>query len=70
MDFRLAARALEGHDFYEGVRAALIDKDGNPRWSPGRLEDVTEAMVDACFASLGADELSLPSREDMQAMRA
>jgi enoyl-CoA hydratase len=69
VDYRLACRALEGHDFYEGVRAALIDKDGNPRWQPARLEDVSEEMVDACFASLGAGELNLATRSDMQELR-
>ena len=34
VDYRLACRFLDGHDFYEGVRAALIDKDGKPRWQP------------------------------------
>lgn len=70
-DQRLAARILAaGGDFYEGVRAALIDKDGAPRWSPARLEDVSEAMLDDYFAPLGAEELVLPTREEMQAARA
>lgn len=70
-DYRLACRFLEANgDFYEGVRAALIDKDGSPRWSPARLEDVSEAMLDAYFAPLGTDELVLPTREEMQAARA
>ncbi len=70
VDYRLACRALEGHDFYEGVRAALIDKDGNPDWQPACLEDVTQEMVDACFASLGTGELNLATRRDMQEQRA
>jgi len=69
LDYRLACRLLEGHDFEEGVRAALIDKDGKPRWQPDRLEDVTSAMVDEVFAPMGADELDLPTREQMQAAR-
>jgi enoyl-CoA hydratase len=69
LDCRLACRLLEGHDFAEGVRAALIDKDGRPRWQPGRLEDITSAMVDEVFAPMGADELILPTREQMQAAR-
>ncbi len=75
VDYRLAVRMLEGDgagggDFYEGVRAQLIDKDGAPRWTPQRLEDVSEAMLDAYFAPLGARELVLPTREEMQALRA
>jgi len=70
IDYRLACRALAGHDFYEGVRAALIDKDGKPGWKPARLEDVTEDMVEACFASLGSGELDLPTRSQMQELRA
>lgn len=58
-DFRLVCRFLEGEDFYEGVRAFLVDRDRAPRWRPGRLEDVTEAMVDRHFAALGSDELEL-----------
>jgi enoyl-CoA hydratase len=68
-DFRLGCRCLEGHDFYGGVRAALIDRDQAPKWRPDRLEDVSAAMVDAYFAPLGPDELELPSRAEMQAVR-
>ena len=64
-DFRLACRFLEGEDFYEGVRAFLVDRDRTPRWQPGRLEDVTEAMVDRYFAPLGAGRASAgPRRAD------
>jgi enoyl-CoA hydratase len=44
-------------DFREGVRAAVIDKDRNPRWSPPGIEDVTPEMVAPYFAEIGADEL-------------
>ncbi len=69
VDYRLACRFLDGHDFYEGVRAALIDKDGKPKWQPARLEDVTPAMVEDYFVPMGADELALPTRPEMQAAR-
>lgn len=69
VDYRLACRFLDGHDFYEGVRAALIDKDGKPKWQPDRLEDVSAAMLDDYFASMGEDELVLPTRHEMQAAR-
>lgn len=69
VDYRLACRFLDGRDFYEGVRAALIDKDGNPKWQPAKLEDVTPTMVEEYFAPLGADDLFLPTRPEMQAAR-
>jgi len=55
MELRLALRALEAHDFREGVRAALIDKDRNPKWRPNSLAGV--GNLDPFFASLGVDEL-------------
>ena len=51
---------IEGHDLYEGVRAAIIDKDQNPRWRPAALKDVPDADIDAYFAPLGSGELTLP----------
>ena len=69
LDYRLAHRFADLPDFREGVRAFLIDKDGNPRWTPANFEDVTPAMLDVFFAPLGADELALPTREAMQAAR-
>lgn len=68
-DYRLAARCVEGHDFIEGVRATLVDKDHKPVWAPATLEAVTEAEVDAYFEPLGAADLNLGAREDMQAQR-
>ncbi len=69
VDYRLACRFLDGHDFYEGVRAALIDKDGAPKWRPATIVEVTPAMVEDYFAPLGADDLILPTRPEMQAAR-
>lgn len=71
IDYRLAVRLLEAKgDFYEGVRAALIDKDGAPKWQPATLEDVSDAILDDYFAPLPEAELVLPTREEMQALRA
>uniref|UniRef100_UPI0013D454EA enoyl-CoA hydratase/isomerase family protein n=1 Tax=Klebsiella pneumoniae TaxID=573 RepID=UPI0013D454EA len=53
-EFRIVSRVCRGHDFYEGVRAVIIDKDNAPRWQPPNLEEVSEAMVQAHFAPLGA----------------
>ncbi len=55
MELRLALRAVDAHDFREGVRAALIDKDRNPKWQPNSLAGV--GNLDPFFASLGPDEL-------------
>lgn len=59
MEFRILSRMLVGHDFYEGIRAAVIDKDNAPRWHPALLAGVDKADVAAHFASLGEKELRL-----------
>jgi enoyl-CoA hydratase len=59
MEYRLVNRVIAGHDFYEGVRATIIDKDGAPRWRPGSISQVSDADIDAYFASLGEKELPL-----------
>ncbi len=58
-EFRIVSRIIEGHDFYEGVRATIIDKDGTPRWEPSRLEDVSPADIARYFEPLRAGELEL-----------
>jgi enoyl-CoA hydratase len=60
MEFRIVSRVIHGHDFYEGVRAVIVDKDNKPRWRPATLPDVGEAEVERHFAPLGASELALP----------
>ncbi|GAC1335401.1 MAG: enoyl-CoA hydratase/isomerase family protein [Bradyrhizobium sp.] len=56
-EYRAALEVFSSDDFREGVRAAVIDKDRNPRWSPPAVEDVTPAMVAPYFAGIGANEL-------------
>jgi len=56
-EYRAALEVYKSDDFREGVRAAVIDKDRNPKWSPARIEDVTSEMVAPYFAEIGADEL-------------
>lgn len=60
MEFRLTSRFVAGYDFYEGVRAVIIDKDQRPRWRPDLLAAVSEADIAAYFADLGHRELVLP----------
>jgi len=57
MEYRMIQRFMQGHDFFEGVRAALVDKDQKPRWQPASLAEVGAADVDAYFAPLGVRDL-------------
>jgi enoyl-CoA hydratase len=51
-EFRIVSRIVRGGDFYEGVRAVIVDKDNSPRWRPASLADVTDADVERHFAPL------------------
>ncbi|XP_054236876.1 3-hydroxyisobutyryl-CoA hydrolase, mitochondrial [Indicator indicator] len=59
MEYRLSQACMKGTDFYEGVRAVLIDKDQAPRWKPAALEEVSDEFVDNCFKPLGNNDLKL-----------
>jgi hypothetical protein len=59
LEFRLVQHFMAGREFFEGVRAVVIDKDQRPRWSPARLEDVTDAQIESYFAPLRR-ELEFP----------
>lgn len=59
MEYRIVNRILAGHDFYEGVRALLIDKDKSPQWLPHNLSSVSAADVDKYFLNLNHDELAI-----------
>ncbi|HEU4705221.1 MAG TPA: enoyl-CoA hydratase/isomerase family protein [Sphingomicrobium sp.] len=59
-EYALAARVVRTHDFREGVRALLIDKDNEPRWDPPSPDSVTEDMVDALFEPLPGDQSWTP----------
>ncbi len=59
-EFRIVSRIIEGHDFYEGVRAVIVDKDNAPRWRPATLAEVSAADVARHFAPRPGDELALP----------
>ncbi len=57
-DYRIALACIAGHDFIEGVRATIVDKDRNPKWHPDKIEDVTAEIVDRHFKSVGPLELT------------
>jgi enoyl-CoA hydratase len=57
-DYRIALACIAGHDFIEGIRAQIVDKDRNPRWRPDKLEDVTPEIVERHFKSVGELELT------------
>ncbi len=58
MEYRLSQACMAGHDFSEGVRAVIIDKDNAPRWQPATLEEVSEEAVAAHFGPQGLAELA------------
>jgi enoyl-CoA hydratase len=62
-EYSLAGRVVRTHDFREGVRALLIDKDNSPRWDPATPEEVTDEMLDVLFAPLPDSEAWTPFQE-------
>ena len=58
LEYRIVARIGAGHDFYEGVRAVIVDKDQKPLWRPALIEDVKDEDVELYFAPRPGDELS------------
>ncbi len=59
MEYRIACRVVHSHDFAEGVRAVIIDKDQAPQWAPATLAEMDDARLDAIFAPLpDSDEWS------------
>ena len=57
IEYRIVSRICRERDFYEGVRAVIVDKDNKPVWSA----PPSAAEVDAYFALLGDDELTFPA---------
>lgn len=62
MEFRIGCRQVHSHDFQEGVRAVIVDKDNAPKWSEARPHDVSEQTLDAIFAPLPSDQEWSPLR--------
>ena len=64
LEYRMVRSILAGHDFVEGVRALLVDKDQRPEWRPSRLAEVDEAAVAACMTPPPAGDLAFDWHDD------
>ncbi|MBX3594621.1 enoyl-CoA hydratase/isomerase family protein [Sphingomonas sp.] len=60
-EFAVGCRVVQRHDFIEGVRAVIVDKDNAPRWNPARPEDVSDHLIDQIFAPLPDGEAWAPA---------
>ena len=60
-EYKIVMACLRHHDFAEGVRAAVINKDRSPKWNPSALAEVTTAQVDGFFVNNGFENLKLDS---------
>ncbi|MGD9914382.1 MAG: enoyl-CoA hydratase/isomerase family protein [Rhizobiaceae bacterium] len=59
MEFRIVNRMLEGHDFYEGIRAAIVEKGSTPIWRPSTLAEVDPTEIERYFSPLPQGDLAL-----------
>jgi enoyl-CoA hydratase len=66
MEYRIGARVVARHDFLEGVRAVIVDKDNAPRWRPDTLESVTEEMLDEIFSALPPEQAWTPLPDPLE----
>ncbi len=60
-EYAVATRVVQRHDFIEGVRALIIDKDNHPRWDPATPDGVSDHLIDQIFAPLPEDEAWAPA---------
>jgi len=58
-EFRISQHLMHSHDFYEGVRAVIVDKDQSPQWSPAQLQDVFDDVIASYFNELGEMDLQV-----------
>lgn len=59
-EYAIGSRVVQMHDFLEGVRALIVDKDNSPKWDPPTPEAVTDEWIDAIFAPLPPGEAWTP----------
>jgi len=67
-EFRIVSRVCRGTDFYEGIRATILDKDFAPHWRHRSLDEIDPEEVDPYFAPLGADELTFENARAREAV--
>jgi enoyl-CoA hydratase len=63
-EFRIVSRVIHGHDFYEGVRAVIVDKDNAPKWRPADLAEVSGDEIARHFAPLPGNQEWAPPNPD------
>ncbi|CAF4255071.1 unnamed protein product, partial [Rotaria magnacalcarata] len=56
MEYRILHYVIHGHDFFEGVRAVLIDKDNKPQWKPNSLENISNQDIEYYFEKLSSNK--------------
>ena len=59
-EFAMVSKVSRRHDFIEGIRALLVDKDNNPRWDPPTAEGVSDELIDELMAPLPTGERWTP----------
>ena len=62
MEYRMVSKVMSDHDFYEGVRALIIDKDNKPLWKPGNIDEISDETIDEFFKNLENNELNFNTR--------
>ena len=50
MEYGISQAFMDLGEFYEGVRALLVDKDNNPKWKNSSIDDITDKDIEACFS--------------------
>ena len=66
MEYRLSQRFMDGHDFFEGVRAVLIEKDKNPQWQHKSVFEVPDELVDLYFEKISPSSKDLDVKEELK----
>jgi enoyl-CoA hydratase len=56
MEYGLTCHFIKKHDFFEGIRAVIIDKDQNPHWHPITLQQTTEQEIEEYFVLQSAEK--------------